>query len=296
MTNNYPLVLAHGIARFDAITQSMARRWKMTLWDMSRVFDRLHYFKGMQSFLRGQGFETYATTVGFADDVDARAGQLAAQVKTILAQSGHHKVHLIGHSMGGLDGRHAIVDKGLADRVASLTTIGTPHLGTSLAEVGLGLGGVQTIEALRPYLDLGGFRNLPRDVRRAFNERARHAEATNDVVYQVYASAQAPPRLFRPLHLAWQIIHNLEGENDGLVPVASQLWQSELVNSGGRVKPIHQHHFPFPADHLNQTGWWDLEELAGLRFWLREARRQKRDFEASVKEIYLQIARDAHAL
>jgi triacylglycerol esterase/lipase EstA (alpha/beta hydrolase family) len=41
-------------------------------------------------------------------------------------------VHIIAHSMGGLDARHLIVDiVTMADKVGTLATIGTPHLGTS---------------------------------------------------------------------------------------------------------------------------------------------------------------------
>ena len=42
-------------------------------------------------------------------------------------------MHLIAHSMGGLDARHMIVREGMAERVASLTTVGTPHNGTPVA-------------------------------------------------------------------------------------------------------------------------------------------------------------------
>ena len=38
------------------------------------------------------------------------------------------------------------------------------------------------------------------------------------------------------------------------------MWESELIASDGTRKPIKQHEFLFRADHLNQCGWWDLEE------------------------------------
>lgn len=46
------------------------------------------------------------------------------------------RLNIIAHSMGGLDARYyAISWLGLAERVASLTTIGIPHLGTPLADL-----------------------------------------------------------------------------------------------------------------------------------------------------------------
>jgi triacylglycerol lipase len=46
---------------------------------------------------------------------------------------------LIAHSMGGLDSRHAISALGYGDRVATLTTISTPHRGALGADAALGL-------------------------------------------------------------------------------------------------------------------------------------------------------------
>ena len=47
---------------------------------------------------------------------------------------GGEPVHLIGHSMGGLDARALLASEGNAGLVLSLTTIGTPHLGSALAD------------------------------------------------------------------------------------------------------------------------------------------------------------------
>ena len=72
-----------------------------------------------------------------------RGEQLAA---AILRQvPGAEREHIIAHSMGGLDARHAIAHvPGLAGRVATLVTIGTPHRGSPVADaiagdVGTGL-------------------------------------------------------------------------------------------------------------------------------------------------------------
>jgi len=45
------------------------------------------------------------------------------------------KVNVIGHSMGGIDARVAIARFGAAERVASLTTVASPHRGTPLADL-----------------------------------------------------------------------------------------------------------------------------------------------------------------
>ena len=85
----------------------------------------------------------------FAGPVELRSGQLKLRVEEALTQTGAPKVHIIAHSMGGLDARHMIVDLGMADKVASLTTIGTPHRGTILADHLLDHGGAMLRDVLQ---------------------------------------------------------------------------------------------------------------------------------------------------
>lgn len=288
----YPIVLSHGIARFDFLRDSFMKRLRLFLADLSFAPDRSHYFKGIATHLKRHGFETYHTSVSFASGVEIRARELRQEVTQILNASGHEKVHIIGHSMGGLDARHMIVHEGMADKVASLTTIGTPHLGTSFADWGLAHGGEELVEALRLFLNLEGFLTLTIEARAAFNEAAMKSEASNDVFYQTYASSQPVEQIFSPLKPSWKIIHDAEGDNDGLVPVKSQKWTATLLGDGGVVKQVKQHEFPKAADHLNQIGWWDLDELSNIKWWPFRAYGQKKEYETAVKNVYLQIARD----
>ena len=45
--NHFPIVLSHGIARFDYLTDSILRRTYLRLWEWRRDLDRIHYFKGI---------------------------------------------------------------------------------------------------------------------------------------------------------------------------------------------------------------------------------------------------------
>ena len=74
--------------------------------------------------------------VHFADSVKLRSQRLAQEIQTFLERTDvqSKKVHIITHSMGGLDARRMIVDvPGMAEKVATLTTIATPHLGSPAA-------------------------------------------------------------------------------------------------------------------------------------------------------------------
>jgi triacylglycerol lipase len=158
INQRYPIVLAQGIARFDILREIIKDKFQLP--DNS-FDDWLHYFKGIKSYLEQHGFEVYHTNVDFAGGIDLRAQQLAGQINDILRDKHYDKVHLIAHSMGGLDARRMIVDvDSMSGKVASLSTIGTPHLGTSLADAALRFGGVFIMKALEPIIHLDGFADL----------------------------------------------------------------------------------------------------------------------------------------
>ncbi|MCX4245338.1 esterase/lipase family protein [Paraliomyxa miuraensis] len=110
----YPLVLVHGF------------------------MDKGGAFIGLEPALRADGHEVERVSLPPIAPVAVRAEHLAAQVDAILEQYGVEKVNLIGHSMGGLDSRYLVHHLGYADRVASVTTIATPHRGSVVADTVLG--------------------------------------------------------------------------------------------------------------------------------------------------------------
>ena len=279
-----PIVLAHGIARFDVLLEILKKKLKLP---DTQLGERFHYFKGIKPHLEAHGFTVFHPNQNFAGSVTRRSGELKLRVLEALAQTGAPKVHIIAHSMGGLDARHMIVDLEMADRVASLTTIGTPHRGTVLADHALSNGGELLMDVLKRVVDVDGFVDLTITSCEEFNRRAEDQEARNDVVYQAYGSAEDFRRVFAPLLPSWLFIRDHEGRNDGLVPFGSQQWTKELVASDGRRKAIVQKEFPFQADHLNQVGWWDPQETV---FGLTPIFKQVANYEDGVKDVYLQIA------
>lgn len=292
-----PIVLAHGIAPFDKIYQTFAKGLRYFLGSIGFDSNRFDYFKGIASYLRRQGFIVHAPRVEFAGSVDQRSKELAAAVGRITDGTGSLKVHIIAHSMGGLDARHMIVNESMQDSVATLTTIGTPHQGTSFADSAFAVGGRDLAENLSQLLgiDLNGFSDLTTDACRLFNQTAEVSEASNAVHYITYSSHQLERRVFGPLKPSWKLISQEEGDNDGLVPVSSQRWSSGLAG-GGREKPVEQFTFPFEADHLNEVGWWDLNELQNTSWWNLRPLISKRNFEMRIKDLYLKMAKHAEAL
>ena len=283
-----PIILAHGIARFDILLE--IQRQKFNLPD-DPLSDEFQYFKGIKTHLEAHGFKVFRPNEDFAGSVDKRAQELKDRVNEAVAQTGASKTHIIAHSMGGLDARRMIIEFGMENKVASLTTIGTPHLGTILADHVINNGGVFLIRFLKDVIDLDGFNDLTTTACELFNQRAESSEAENDIFYQTYSSSEELNSMFLPLIPSWAFIRAHEGRNDGLVPFKSQQWKNELVSQSGKRKTVIQKEFPLPADHLNQIGWWDLEE-AGVPLFFGSLIKQKDIYEEQIRSVYLDIARN----
>jgi triacylglycerol lipase len=63
-------------------------------------------------------------------DVRVAARRLAETVEDLVATTGYRRVHLVGHSLGGLVARYYVQRLGGDARVHTLVTLGTPHSGT----------------------------------------------------------------------------------------------------------------------------------------------------------------------
>ena len=84
--------------------------------------------------LRSQGLIIVAPLVPPYSTVPVRTQAWKEHFDHLLSDSGARKIHLIGLSSGGLDARYLVHMTNAGDRVASLTTISTPHRGSSIAD------------------------------------------------------------------------------------------------------------------------------------------------------------------
>ena len=112
-STKYPIVLVHGMMVKD-----------FSLWPA---------FRGITDFLRKQGICVYVTNQDGLGSIENNALQLKEEICRILETEQCDKVNLIAHSKGGLDTRYMISHLDMGDRVASLTTLSTPHHGSGLS-------------------------------------------------------------------------------------------------------------------------------------------------------------------
>lgn len=94
--------------------------------------DNRSIFTLLRRGLRRRGFgSTYALNYSpLTDDIRAVAVRLGDLVEEVCEETGHDRVHVIGHSMGGLIGRYLVQRLGGDQHVHTLVTLGTPHGGT----------------------------------------------------------------------------------------------------------------------------------------------------------------------
>jgi triacylglycerol lipase len=272
----HAIVLAHG---FDA---SDTNRWS---------------FNGVAEALAKDGHLVHTARVSPYQSVEKRAHELALHVDQARAECKARrgcdasKVHIVAHSMGGLDSRFVISKLSNPDGVpyaklvASLTTISTPHRGSAFADKVLSLlpnRADDTVNALaglwaRTFTD----RDLAEDsdVRAALHDiSVANAPDFNDAVPNmpgVYYQSWAGITSHVDVHINQDEIDACEGKveayknrADNLLdhgPLSSaQLQLAEpIVSEGGQandgmVKVTSAKWGTFrgciPADHMDEVG------------------------------------------
>jgi len=181
-----------------------------------------------------------------------RAPVLAEQIKQAFPTG---EIHIIAHSMGGLDSRFLLSNNllGLADRVLSLSTVSTPHRGSPVADLVLGLIPGIDSRPVRAVLDRlssigsGALDDLTTTAALKFNQE------NPDLPHVRYLSYLGCDHISLALLATYEFIQSRgrtddEKTNDGVVSLNSARWPIDLVEP------------PWPADHLAQIGH-DLDTL-----------------------------------
>jgi triacylglycerol lipase len=101
------------------------------------MVDNRSIFTVLRRALRRRGFRR-VLAINYSpltSDVRLAATNLATRVEEICAETGFERIHLIGHSMGGLVARYYVQRLAGDARVHTLVTLGTPHGGTQPARL-----------------------------------------------------------------------------------------------------------------------------------------------------------------
>lgn len=95
------------------------------------------FYKPLAEKLRADGYETRIFGLPWfgLGDIRDTAADLAKVSDEVRESTGADKVHLIGHSQGGLVSRYYVKELGGADEVESVTSLAAPHHGTATASL-----------------------------------------------------------------------------------------------------------------------------------------------------------------
>jgi triacylglycerol lipase len=232
-----PVVLVHGLLGFGRV--QVAGRTVAC------------YFPGIAEALEEAGNRILIPNLSPTAGIAERAREL----KDFLQEhSPSDPVHLLAHSMGGLDSRYMISRLGMGGHVLTLTTLGTPHRGSSFADWGI----MRLERLVRPVLDFIGmptqaFYDLTTRKCAAFNQEVPDAAKVRYFsIAGRHDGTFYNPEWLLPFH----VVLKAEGENDGVVAVASARYGEDLE--------------VWEGDHLSLVNW--LHPLGAHRGLWRDPR------------------------
>ena len=209
----YPIVLIHGVGFRD-------RKY-------------LNYWGRIPAALDKQGATIFYGCQDSWGNIGYNAEVLKNNINKILKDTNSEKVNVIAHSKGGIEARYMISTLGMADKIASLTTIATIHNGSKTIDLLLRL--PNWLFRLAAFFTNLFFRILG-DKKPDFHTSCKQfstaymKEFNNNnpddpsVYYQSFAAVMQNP--FSDLVMFWTylFVWLIEGENDGLVTPEAAKW------------------------------------------------------------------------
>lgn len=211
----YPVLMVHGV--------------------FFRDFRYFNYWGRIPKALETNGARIFYGEHQSAAAVETSGREIAERILKIVAETGCDKVNIIAHSKGGLDCRCALHLPGIAEHVATLTTVSTPHRGCEFADYLLTKipqteqnAVAKTYNATLSKLGdpdpdfLAAVSNLTASFCRDFNEKYPNVPG---VLYQSIGSKlnKAGGGRF-PLNFTYHLARYFDGANDGLVGEKSFPW------------------------------------------------------------------------
>lgn len=246
------IALVHGILGFDD-TQGLAG-------------GLVKYWGGLDGYLRSQGAKVTTPGSSATNSIPTRASQIQSAVTTWMTANGCSKVHLMGHSQGGLVIRYMVSNLGFSGKTQTVTTINSLHQGAPMADIVLGVipswlqpfanSALSLLAKLvyrdgRPQDVIAMGKSLTVSYVKTFNANSPNKTG---IKYYSYGSQMAWADLIQhpimalthPITWAGGLFYGLGGANDGVVPLNSQKW-------GAWKGTPSSYWFATGIDHLQAT-------------------------------------------
>ncbi len=212
----YPILMVHGAGFRDL-------KWPV-------------YWGRIPGALEARGAALYYGRQDSWASVETNAAALVRRIDAVLRETGAEKVNLIAHSKGGVEARMAASSLGAGEKIASVTTIATPHRGSitvdrlfrmprslfSLAAFAVN-NWIRLVGDRKPDF-LAVCKGFTTEHMAEFNRKNPDVPG---VFYQSYACVMKHPFSDLNLSAANFVVGRIEGPNDGLVTVTSAAWGEE---------------------------------------------------------------------
>ena len=215
----YPILLVHGVFFRD-----------------TKYFN---YWGRIPKELEANGAAIFYGNHPSAASIPDSAEFLKNRILEVLAETNAEKVNIIAHSKGGLDCRYAISNLDISNKVASLTTINTPHNGCLFADYLLGKISADIKSKVA---------NTYNNTLKKFGEEADFISAVSDLtdsrLKELNPQMPTPKGVYTqsvgtvlnkatsgkfPLNFSYHLVKHFSGENDGLVSEDSFKWGENYI-------------------------------------------------------------------
>jgi triacylglycerol lipase len=241
------------------------------------------YWGGLDNYLRSQGAKVVTPGSSAANSLPVRASQIRNTLNTWMPANGCTRVHLIGHSQGGLVIRYMVTNLGFANKTASVTSVNSLHRGAPMANIVLGVipswlqpfanSALSFMAQLlyrdgRPQDVIAMGQSLTTTYVNSFNNSTPNVSGMKYFSYgsnMAWADIIQHPimALTHPITWAGGLFYGLGGKNDGVVPATSQRWGT------WRGEP-NAYWYATGIDHLQATNFqWTGQNFFNVNAWYR---------------------------
>jgi len=224
----YPVVLVHGIIAHDRA--SIIKFW-------GRI----------PEVLTSRGIKVFRGNTDAWGGYESNALILKKTIENILSETKSERVNIVAHSKGGIDSRYLIWKHKFGDKIASLTTICTPHHGSEIADLIYNKEITHkkfTRKALSIFGELYGDTNpnlynvnyqLTTARMKEFNEEIT---MDNKVFYQSLYTTMDDALDDKVFFYTYSYIKKVSGKNDGLVSENSAKWGNNISKIDGGISHV----------------------------------------------------------
>lgn len=262
------IVLVHGILGFDD-TKGLAA-------------GLVKYWGGLDGYLRGQGAKVATPGSSAMNSLPTRSSQVKSYLDSWMPANGCTKVHLVGHSQGGLVSRYLVKKLSYSSKVLSVSTVDSLHKGAPMADIVMAI----IPNWLKPFTNtcLGLLAKLiyrdgrPQDAMamggsltvsylKTFNSTVTNVSGMKYLSYgnkMAWADPIQHPimALTYPITWAGGLFYGMGSANDGVVPLSSQKWGTWKGSPSAKwyatgIDHLQATNFEWSGQYyFNVTGWY----------------------------------------